>query len=506
MCDRAKQLMNHRNLEQALVLLDRAVDLDSSSIRCLLMRSELKFRMNKFHGAMRDAQNALSQSPNNVKALQLIGRCYRAMGEPQLALQTYEKAIKLDPKDSYSQFICANLFFGDRKYAEAEPYYKKAQALNPDHFLYLVNHAENLRYLHKYDEAEKLCDRALKVKPNFHMAYNIKSIVAYQRGNKKMAIKLLEKAIECNPLDPTLLFNLACMKEENGDRQGAINTLTDALKLNPNHASALNNRGNLYGLQGDYTRARVDLDQAIRLEPHNVRAILNRARLFAQMGQVEESVADYEQAQKIMSQYAQGNGKAKTSRPSAKEFDDIIDGYTRLISINPKDSSSRYNRGCAYFCLGNYAEAGNDFEKFFELKKTQKNSAIFAAIFHHLSCSLSGNVSQKNKLLNQCDSIMDATGWPEPLILYLRGKKSEAQLLKTTKGTGQNTSCHFVIGIKQIADGQKAAAEENLKWVTTRGDPSMDEFMMSVCQLNKPVRAKPADMLTGTVRSQFRSR
>ncbi len=79
----------------------------------------------------------------------------------------YKKALELDPKDARNTGNYANFLETQKKdYAKAEVYYKKALDLDPKHANTTGNYAKLLIEAEKYEEAEKLVDKAFELNQN----------------------------------------------------------------------------------------------------------------------------------------------------------------------------------------------------------------------------------------------------------------------------------------------------------------------------------------------------
>lgn len=119
---------------------------------------------------------------------------------------------------------------------------------------------------------------ALKINPNFSLAYN-------NRGNARSRLK---------------------------DYQGAINDFTQAIQINRNWgtlgiASVYNNRGNAYAALGELQRGIVDYNQAIRLDSNNANAYYNRGLAYREQGRRRLALQDFQKAAELYQQQGRQN-------------------------------------------------------------------------------------------------------------------------------------------------------------------------------------------------------
>ncbi|MBF0327756.1 MAG: tetratricopeptide repeat protein [Nitrospirae bacterium] len=116
-----------------------------------------------------------------------------------------------------------------------------------------------------YDRALLNFDAALKMNPNFYMAYNNRGLLLARTGNLINAVADFERALKLNPLFVAAYYNRAFVYSQLGNNDMSIADYTNAISLRPNFADAYNNRGNVYLLSGNYDKAILDYTAAINL-------------------------------------------------------------------------------------------------------------------------------------------------------------------------------------------------------------------------------------------------
>ena len=80
-----------------------------------------------------------------------------------------------------------------KRYDDALQSYDKAIKINPNHFFSHGNRGITLKDLNRYDEALNSYDRAIEINPNFVEAYN-------NKGNALKDLKRYEEALDNHPL------------------------------------------------------------------------------------------------------------------------------------------------------------------------------------------------------------------------------------------------------------------------------------------------------------------
>ena len=126
----------------------------------------------------------------------------------------------------------------------------------------------------------ELYTKAIKLKPDYAIAYNNRGNSKDDLGDYQGAIKDYDIAIKLKPDYAIAYNNRGVAKKHLGNYQEAIKDYDEAIKLKADYEIAFNNRGLVKKEIGDYQEALKDLDRAIELKPDYVKAYKNRAKLY----------------------------------------------------------------------------------------------------------------------------------------------------------------------------------------------------------------------------------
>lgn len=110
--------------------------------------------------------NALLKQPNCVEALQVKGTILSALGDYDLALTYYLRAIKIDPQFSAALSDAGAIYAKNRKFDQAVEMYKLAIQAQPDNADAANNWASTLLGMGKCSEAIQIADAGLAVDSN----------------------------------------------------------------------------------------------------------------------------------------------------------------------------------------------------------------------------------------------------------------------------------------------------------------------------------------------------
>ncbi len=202
---------------------------------------------------------------------------------------------------------------------------------------------------------------AIKLLPNFSMAYFNRGNVYKDMKNYDAALKDYDQAIDLKPDYDLAYFNRGFVKAKMRRYKDAIKDYNIAHKYIPDDPILFYNRGNAERSMGNYKDAISDYNKSVELDPKYALAYFNRGLSKAGLYKYEESLADFDIAIRLEPKnYLYYNGKG-VSLYSLKRYEEAIGNYTTSISIHPDFGQAYYNRGFArYFGTNDFAGGCED--------------------------------------------------------------------------------------------------------------------------------------------------
>jgi len=200
-----------------------------------------------------------TQYPDDPILYNLIGVANAGLGNPEIAIGSFSKAIKLKPD-----------------YAEV---YSNLGAVFKD--------------LGRYKEAISSFANAIKLAPTdadsyYNLGNLFKDACAYEK-----AAASYRKAIQHRADYAWAHNNLGTVLRELGRREEAVVSYTKAVSLKPDYAQAHNNLGNVLNEIGRYEDAAVSHASAIQLQPDLAEAHSNLGNDLKSLGRLDEAIASY---------------------------------------------------------------------------------------------------------------------------------------------------------------------------------------------------------------------
>lgn len=147
-----------------------------------------------------------------------------------------------------------------------------------------------------YKRTIKDCTSAIRLDPNFTLAYTIRGKALGAREEYQEAERDFSEAIRISPDDDNAHFSRGETRLQLEKYDEAIEDLTASIGFDPDFADTYVHRANAYFKKENYPQAIEDFSKAIEREPDNASAIFQRGYTYSMLGQDDKALADYNTA------------------------------------------------------------------------------------------------------------------------------------------------------------------------------------------------------------------
>lgn len=144
--------------------------------------------------ALRSARLSIEVDPSLGVGWNILGVVQRSQGLPREAEQSFLKALSADPKDGAPCGNLENLLRDQGRMAEAQVYRDRGMEIRKRDPFFNAFLAEEALAENQWDEAQKRIKVAIKILPQEPDFYLIQARICLAQGERKDAIKALEKA------------------------------------------------------------------------------------------------------------------------------------------------------------------------------------------------------------------------------------------------------------------------------------------------------------------------
>ncbi|GEM_PF-7100911 len=202
-----------------------------------------------------------------------------------------------------------------------------------------------------------------------------------RQSNWQGAVAEYTEAIRLQPQFPLAYNNRGVAEAILGEYDRAIQDYSEAIKGDPEFAEAYNNRGVAYNDTGNYQNAIADFESAVILDKWQARYYANRGVSYYYLKNYQTAQQDFDKAISLNSQVVVAFRFRGLTRVERGEFDEALSDFdSALLVAEAKLQSSPdsaillrqiaelyLDRGIVYHRLGNALLAQKDLQKAREL-------------------------------------------------------------------------------------------------------------------------------------------
>ena len=298
-----------------------------------------------------DAARIAAQPTENIEAYEayLVGTQRLTLRHTDALTEAagyFQRAVDLDPKfaEAYANLALSYVLlndYGGMDRAEAlrlaEPLVDKALELDPrsGESWAITGQVRGLRA--DFEGSIEAYQRANELAPNYAYGFMWHALLMRAR-DKQEAWRLLEKAIELDPMLSVAHTNAGFWLQADGKPREAIRRFQHVIEINPNFAVAYRGMADTYewGL-GDPDEALVWYGKAVETDPRNLDLLLAQGRAQARFGKTDAALATYRKALDIDPGFAPGYEAISDLHQNQGRYDEAVRWKRRALERDPEN-------------------------------------------------------------------------------------------------------------------------------------------------------------------------
>lgn len=228
----------------------------------LLQEGAMKLDQKDYAGARKSIEEALSRTPGDIGALNMLVQSYVAQKQTAEAAQIIREYALKQPKSAAVQEYLGRVLATSGDRAGARTAFEAAKAARPgfvdaDFDLAQLDAAEG-----KLDDARRRLSEVATSHPDNKNAHLLLARFEMTNGKNPAAIEQLKKAVALDGKDAQVLNSLAYLLAESKQPDEAMNYAQKAWGLAPDNPAVEDTLGWVYYQQGLYPLALVQLEAA----------------------------------------------------------------------------------------------------------------------------------------------------------------------------------------------------------------------------------------------------
>lgn len=336
---------------------------------------EQAFQSGKYEEALQLSHAALENSPRDYRLWTLRGMAYAEIKKPALALEDYNRAMRLfpdyipalegatqieylensrgakpllehllsiNPANPTAQAMLAVIDAKTRDCDEAVTHFKQASLAIASQTSALTLYAYCLVNMDHFEDAIPVLQEIVALGPNGTVArYNL-ALAQWNAGHPDAAFETLEPLVQSGVTDEDILTLAADIEESTHNTSKAVELLRKAILANPTTIEAYLHFAMLSSSHKSYQVGIDILSAGLTQMPSEARLYLARGILYAQLRSMPEAMDDFANAERCdpsLSFLGTAEGIAETQM---YKFPDAIAKFRAQVKKNPNDALSQY--------------------------------------------------------------------------------------------------------------------------------------------------------------------
>lgn len=319
---------------------------------------------------------ALNYGFDSIEVYRNLAADAEELGHYSEALNYYEKIIAKDKMNAYAKIRRTHVFIVQGKYAEALKSSESLMETSPDLSVVYQLKFAILTDMNRYDEAEKVLDRAEELFPGDAEFVFDRATLCGIKGENAKGIELLDKIELTEANEPMIVIKKARLLLADLKIDEAIEI------LEPLYAKTLDGEAayllcTIFMANKDYEKAKRYSQELIDKENYDdfyYSGLYMRAISLQRLGDSGSAEA-FKQANKLFrAACARNPGQVQyylyraVCHKELKEFNDALDMLDYIVTVAPELAEAYYLRSLIYTELGQAEEAAENREKAIELK------------------------------------------------------------------------------------------------------------------------------------------
>ena len=336
--------------EAAVAEFQETLRLDEGKDVGRLALGQLLISMEKYSDATPVLVDYTRHQSKDAQGFNALGLAYQGLSKLDAAVTSFQHAVDLDPKDAAIRLNLAKLL-ADRGQAHAAiAQLQAAERIRPsdpeihDALGTLLEKTGN-KEAAQAERAKLSSLKSAADKDSTIARLNANASQSLSAGDPKAAAESYRKAVQLNPRDAKLHYNLSLALDRLGDVASERRELQKTIELDPNIAVAQNQLGLIALRNGNQGEAEQRFKKTLTIDPTFAEAQSNLGVVYSQQGKNEEAAALFQQAIKNDPKYSKSYVNLGLLLAQQGRLPEAEQQFRTAIQVAPDDAD-------AYAALG----------------------------------------------------------------------------------------------------------------------------------------------------------
>lgn len=344
---RAEAMLMQNKKEEARSSLAQAEGADPTLPELLLLKARVSGSERNFPEAYRIVDAVLASNPKFVDGHYYKAALLEAEGKSEQAIQSYQKALEIDPKDWRSHLAISDIQLQMGHKEAGVKSLQAAERVEPN--MPLVKYARGMYELRNNNlkAANESLTQLVRIAPDFVPAQLASAMANLGLGNYEQSLKMSQNVLTKQPGNVLAARVVAASQIQSGDPKDALATLAPFLKTHANDAQLFALAGEASLQSKDFQQASEFLKHAETLAPENANIKNRQAASLLAVGQAEQALAELESSVKLSDKVGKADVALVAINLKRKQFDQALKAIAALEQKLPSHAATQNMRAVA---------------------------------------------------------------------------------------------------------------------------------------------------------------
>lgn len=311
--------------------------------------------------ALEYSSDVIEKFPSNAETHVIRAEIFRRMDTPDLAIEEYIKALKIEPNHLSARYQLAFLYTNRGSLSKAINEYRYVLALEPEN----IDAHRQLGYIYagleQIDDAIRELECVVSLDPNNAHIYTWLGDLYKKKRRFAQAEKNYNTSITLNPDDIANHNALGDLYMQQNRDDLAYRSLKSAIAIEDNKEARLS-LADMYIKHSDPKHAIIQLEKVVKMYPGESQVHQKLGDLYMSMDCYNEALDHYE---KSVSDAPTASAHNKLGMLYLKkDYTQLgILEYRKAVEMQPGNSEFREDLGMAYYCQGQKDRAIDELKK-----------------------------------------------------------------------------------------------------------------------------------------------
>lgn len=335
--ERTPEILNSLPSKKQLYSFRDLYALNPEYVKALCKKSFVLSRLGRHKEALETVDKALKIDHEHTDSLAMRASALLGLERPQEALEILEKVLEQEPKRGDFLFLKGKALLKFHEYEEGLEEFERARFLSPKNPEILLKIGYALSKLNRFAEAVKAYDKAIELRPENPRALANKGFILIMAGKYEEALEFYNGLICLNPFNPMLWSKKGAILTKMHRSDEALRAVDQALEIAPYDSETLFTKGYIYSKNGRHEEALKYFDRVLELKPYDQKTLTKKAFVFSRLGRPYEAFEAIREALALSWHNPRTWYYKGFIHYNIEEYEEALLAFNKSAELNPAD-------------------------------------------------------------------------------------------------------------------------------------------------------------------------